>query len=219
LATIEQLFAEAYRLRMVRGLERLLGVAGFDLVAGVDEAGRGCLAGPVVAAAVIADPRRSLPGVDDSKRLTAAARERLEEKVQQASLAWAVAEVSPRVIDRINILEATRRAMLQALGELDPSPDCAVVDAVPLRRLSIPCLPMVRGDSVCYAVACASILAKVARDRIMQQLDHHYPHYGFAKHKGYGAPAHLQALREYGPSPVHRLTFGSVLPRRQEGVG
>jgi ribonuclease HII len=203
---------------MVRGLERLLGVAGFDLVAGVDEAGRGCLAGPVVAAAVIMDPRRSIPGVDDSKKLTAAARERLEEKVQQASLAWAVAEVSPRVIDRINILEATRRAMLQALDELDPAPECAVIDAVPLRRLTIPCLPMVRGDSVCYAVACASILAKVARDRIMQQLDHRYPHYGFAQHKGYGAPSHLQALREYGPSPVHRLTFGSVLPRRQEGV-
>lgn len=216
MATIEQLLAEAYRLRLVRGLERLLSLAGFEHVAGVDEAGRGCLAGPVVAAAVIVDPHRSVPGVDDSKRLPPEAREQLAAEIRRTALAWAVAEASPGVIDRINILEATRRAMRQALDELDPAPDCAVIDAVSLREPRCLCLPVVKGDSVCYAVACASILAKVARDRIMQRLDRRYPHYGFAAHKGYSVPAHLEALRHHGPSPHHRLTFRSVLPRRQE---
>ncbi len=213
MATVEQLFAETYRLSILRRLETLLGTWGYLLVAGVDEAGRGCLAGPVVAAAVIPDPSRCLPGVDDSKRLTAAQREKLERAIRDSALAHAVVAVAPSVIDRINILEATRHAMRQALTRLRPLPDCAIIDAVPLRGAPCPCLPLVKGDSRSYAVAAASILAKTARDRMMVDLDARYPQYGFAEHKGYGAPYHRQALQDYGPCPAHRLTFKSVLPR------
>lgn len=210
------LFAEAYRLRLMRGLEDWLAGCGFCRVAGVDEAGRGSLAGPVVAAAVIADCRSSVPGVDDSKCLTAAERERLAQAIRATAVASAVIAVSADVIDRINILEATRRAMCQAVSSLRPEPDCAVVDAVSLSGFRFPCLPLIRGDSVSYAIACASILAKVERDRMMTELDREYPAYGFALHKGYGVPEHLQALETFGPCPVHRLTYKPVLPRLGE---
>jgi len=208
--------AEAYRLSLLHGLEEALGLAGFEHIAGIDEAGRGCLAGPVVAAAVIVDRERRLPGVDDSKGLSPARREMLAGEIRTTALAWSVVPVGPEVIDRINILEATRQAMATALEELEPAPDVVVVDAVALPGDRIPCLPLVRGDRVSYAVACASILAKTERDRMMVELDRRYPYYGFAEHKGYGAKSHLQALEEYGPSPEHRLTFRSVLPRTSE---
>ncbi|HYU35315.1 MAG TPA: ribonuclease HII [Thermoanaerobaculia bacterium] len=207
------LFAEAYRLRLLRGVEDLLARSGFCRIAGVDEAGRGSLAGPVVAAAVIVDPRSAVPGVDDSKCLDAACRERLSVAIRRSAVAWAVVPVPPDVIDRINILEATRQAMRQSLARLSPSPDVAVIDAVALAGLGIPFLPLIRGDSVSYAVACASILAKVERDRMMVELDGRYPQYGFATHKGYSVPEHLRALETYGPCPEHRLTYGPVLPR------
>ncbi len=207
------LFAEAYRLRLLRGLEDWLARCGFCRIAGVDEAGRGSLAGPVVAAAVIVDPRCAIPGVDDSKCLDAACRERLAASIRASALAWAVVPIPPDVIDRINILEATRQAMRQSLARLAPSPDIAVIDAVALSGLGIPFLPLVRGDSVSYAVACASILAKVARDRMMTDLHRQYPMYGFASHKGYSVPEHLRALEAYGPCPEHRLTYAPVLPR------
>ena len=207
------LFAEAYRLRLLRGLEDLLARCGFCRIAGVDEAGRGSLAGPVVASAVIVDPRCAVPGVDDSKCLDAACRERLAAAIRASALAWAVVPIPPDVIDRINILEATRQAMRQSLARLSPSPDIAVIDAVALSGLGIPFLPLVRGDSVSYAVACASILAKVERDRMMVELDGQYPQYGFASHKGYSVPEHLRALEAYGPCPEHRLTYAPVLPR------
>lgn len=207
------LFAEAYRLRLLRGLEDLLARCGFCRVAGVDEAGRGSLAGPVVAAAVIVDPRCAIPGVDDSKCLDAACRERLAASIRASALAWAVVPIPPDVIDRINILEATRQAMRQSLARLSPTPDIAVIDAVALSGLGFPFLPLVRGDSVSYAVACASILAKVERDRMMVELDRQYPQYGFASHKGYCVPEHLRALETYGPCPEHRLTYAPVLPR------
>jgi ribonuclease HII len=207
------LFAEAYRLRLLRGLEDWLGACGFCRVAGVDEAGRGSLAGPVVAAAVVVDPRSAVPGVDDSKCLTAPERERLAGAIRATALAFAVVAVSADVIDRINILEATRRAMAKAAARLHPAPDCVVVDAVCLSGLRVPCLSLIRGDSVSYAVACASILAKVERDRMMADLDRDYPQYGFGTHKGYGVPEHLQALETFGPCPVHRLTYRPVLPR------
>jgi ribonuclease HII len=207
------LFAEAYRLRLLRGLEDLLARCGFCRIAGVDEAGRGSLAGPVVAAAVIVDPRCAIPGVDDSKCLDAACRERLAAAIRASAVAWAVVPIPPDIIDRINILEATKQAMRQSLAGLSPSPDIAVIDAVGLSALGIPSLPLVRGDSVSYAVACASILAKVERDRMMVELDGQYPQYGFAAHKGYSVPEHLRALQTYGPCPVHRLTYGPVLPR------
>jgi ribonuclease HII len=211
-----QLVSEAYRLRLLRGVEERLAMAGFCRVAGVDEAGRGCLAGPVVAAAVLLQPQHTLPGVDDSKRLAVGDREKLAERICGSALSWSVQAVPPATIDRSNILAATRQAMNQALLELKPSPDCAVVDAVKLTQLPFPCLGLVRGDSLSYSVACASIVAKVERDRYMQQLDRQYPQYGFARHKGYAAAEHRRALRQYGPSPEHRLTFHSVLPTVEE---
>jgi len=124
-----------------------------------------------------------------------------------------VVEVPPDVIDRINILEATRLAMRRALARLRPDPDCVLIDAVPLPGLGFPCLPLIRGDAVSYAIACASILAKVARDRRMVEMHDSWPQYGFAAHKGYSVPEHLQALATYGPCPIHRLTYRPVLPR------
>ncbi|MEE8137878.1 MAG: ribonuclease HII [Thermoanaerobaculia bacterium] len=218
MATIEQLMAEAFRLRLLAGLDDLLEACGFSAVAGVDEAGRGCLAGPVVAAAVIPDSRRRLPGVDDSKVLSPQTRERLRQSICRTAIGWSVASASPATIDRVNILEATRAAMVQALDSLHPGPDCVIVDAVALPARGYPCLPLVRGDGFSYAVACASILAKVERDRIMRELDLEYPFYGFARNKGYAAEEHRRALAEFGPSPIHRLTFRSVLPRRAEVI-
>ena len=153
-----------------------------------------------------------VPGVDDSKNVGSPQRERLAAAIRRAHRVSAVAAVSPRDIDRMNILEATRQAMRQALAALEPAPDLALIDAVRLTGLSFPCLPIIRGDQISYAIACASIVAKVARDRMMVELDRSYPHYGFASNKGYGALAHRQALSDYGPSAVHRLTFRSVLP-------
>jgi ribonuclease HII len=213
MATMAQLLAETFRLGLMRGLEDLLRGGGYGRIAGVDEAGRGSLAGPVVAAAVVVEPDRAVPGVDDSKALSAAQRSRLADAIRRAHPVSAVAAVSPREIDRINILEATRRAMRRCLCSLRPAPDLALIDAVALSRdFAFPSLSVIRGDQISYAVACASILAKHERDQIMIELDGRYPHYGFADHKGYGAARHRQALREYGPCPVHRLTFRSVLP-------
>jgi ribonuclease HII len=209
------LFAEACRLRLMRRLEDWLAGCGYCRVAGVDEAGRGSLAGPVVAAAVLVNPHCAVPGVDDSKVLTAAERERLAAAIRATAFASAVVAVPADVIDRINILEATRRAMAQAVSSLRPEPDCVVVDAVLLRGFQVPCIPLVRGDAVSYGVACASILAKVERDRMMSELDGQYPGYGFAVHKGYGVPEHLLALETYGPCPIHRLTYKPVLPRME----
>lgn len=213
---MQELFAEAYRLRLLRGLEELLAQAGYSAVAGVDEVGRGALAGPVVAAAVVPHPERCVPGVDDSKCLDAAEREALAAAIRDSCLGWAVAAVGPADVDRLNVLEATRLAMRRALAELVPRPGFVVVDAVALPGLGCPQLPVVRGDAVCYAVACASIVAKVHRDGLMVALDREYPSYGFARHKGYGVPEHLKALETFGPAPVHRLTFQPVLPRLPE---
>jgi ribonuclease HII len=210
-----ELFLEAYRLHLLRGLEGRLARSGYGLIAGVDEVGRGSLAGPVVAAAVIIGTRHLIPGVDDSKCLTPPERERAAAAIRATAVAAAVAAVPPDVIDCVNILEASRQAMCDALSRLRPAPDCAVVDAVRLSGFGFPCLPVIRGDCVSYAVACASILAKVERDRMMVELDGQYPQYGFAAHKGYSVPEHLEALSAYGPCPVHRLTFRSVLPRTE----
>lgn len=210
------LIAELYRLHLARGLEGLLYGSGYGRIAGVDEVGRGCLAGPVVAAAVIVDPRRLVPGVDDSKRLTAERREELAELVRANALGWGVAAVDAETIDRVNILQATRRAMAAALAALEPPPDICLIDAVRLDGLPFPSLPVIRGDQISYAVASASILAKVDRDRRLTELDRVYPQYGFARHKGYAAREHLEALTEYGPCPAHRLTFRSVVPRVAE---
>lgn len=219
MASIEKFATELYRLRLLTGVDELLAAGGFERLAGVDEAGRGCLAGPVVAAAVLTDPARPpVPGVDDSKALTPELRAELAAHIRATAVAWAVADAPAETIDRINILEATRLAMMRALVGLAPQPDCAVVDAVPLRGLGFPCLGLVKGDALSYAVACASILAKVERDRLMRDLDKVYPHYGFAQHKGYAAPEHLEALRAYGPCAEHRLSFHAVVPREGDEI-
>ena len=211
-----QLGLEAYRLHLLRRLDDQVRFLGWSRVAGVDEAGRGCLAGPVVAAAVIVDERHTLPGVDDSKMLKAADREKLAGWIQSTAEAWGVGTATPGEIDQVNILEATRLAMRRALLGLALRPDCVLVDAVRVSDLPYPCLSLVRGDLVSYSVACASILAKVERDRQMEELDTVYPQYGFARHKGYAAAEHRRALVDFGPSPEHRLTFRSVLPRQTE---
>ena len=214
--TLAHLGAEAYRLHLLRGLEGQLALCGFQRVAGVDEVGRGSLAGPVVAAAVVPAAGSVIPGVDDSKRLSAGQRRRLARRIRDSARAWSVVPVSPAAIDRMNILEATREAMTRAVSALVPAADAVLVDAVALPRGPVaafpPAFPLVRGDGLSYAVACASILAKEERDRMMRELDRSYPQYGFADHKGYGAARHLAALREFGPCPQHRLTFRSVLP-------
>jgi len=215
---MQPLLAEAFRLHLMRGLEEELWHAGYRRIAGVDEVGRGSLAGPVVAAAVVVDPDRLVPGVEDSKRLRAEEREKVAAAIRRSCLAWGVKSVPARVIDRSDILQATRSAMRDALDGLFPPPDSAVIDAVALEGLPFPSLSLVRGDAVSYAVACASIVAKVERDRMMKEWDVLYPQYGFAQHKGYGAASHRHALATYGPSPIHRLTFRSVVPRAGQGA-
>ena len=205
----------------MRGLEDQCAAAGYELVAGIDEAGRGCLAGPVVAAAVVVDPNCLIPGVDDSKRLSAEQRERLARTIRQKAVAWATGVGDAALIDRVNVLEATRWAMRLALRSLTVRPAVALVDAVPLdpvevRGAAVPTLPLVRADSLSFAVACASIVAKTTRDRMMAAYDRQYPGFGFASHKGYASARHRAALRELGPTPIHRLTFRSVLPGRSE---
>ena len=212
------LCCELFRLELLQELEVRLRQTGFGAVAGVDEAGRGCLAGPVVAAAVIPDPSLAIPGVDDSKRLDAAARARLAAEIRRTAVACSVAFIPAETIDRINILEASRLAMRRAVGTLRPAADCVVTDAMPLPGLDVPCLPVVKGDALSYAVACASIVAKSERDAAMAALDAELPWYGFAGHKGYGAPDHLEALARFGPSAEHRLTFRSVVPRRGDST-
>jgi ribonuclease HII len=211
---IGRVCGEYFRLGLMRELEDALGRAGLSPIAGIDEAGRGCLAGPVVAAAVIPG-EAVLPGIDDSKKIPAELRDVLAEAVRATACAWAVVAVPASAIDAGDILRATRLAMLGALNQLATRPGAVVTDAVALPECGLPCLALVKGDALAYAVACASILAKSARDRMMVELDRRYPHYGFARHKGYGAPEHLAALERHGPSPVHRLTFGPVVPRRE----
>ena len=190
------------------------------LIAGVDEAGRGCLAGPVVAGAVILPPDYDLPGLTDSKKLTAARRNVLAAAIKTQAVAWAVAMVWPGEIDRINILQATFAAMAKALAHLRHTPSVARIDGnkvIPLARLGhlAGCIEqeaIIGGDLTIPAISAASILAKTARDRLLDVYDRRYPGYGFAAHKGYGVAVHLAALRSLGPCPIHRLTFRGVLP-------
>ena len=180
------------------------------LVAGVDEAGRGPLAGPVVAAAVILDPAVRVAGLADSKRLSAQSREELDLAIREHAISFAVARVEAGVIDAINILQATMRAMREAVGRLDPAPDEVLVDGNRCPDLPCPARAVVRGDASVAAISAASILAKVARDREMIEMDRRYPEYGFARHKGYGTRAHRDALARLGPSPIHRASFAPV---------
>ena len=178
------------------------------LVAGIDEAGRGCLAGPVYAAAVILDGRHGIRGLDDSKKLKAAERDRLFDLIQQRAVAFAIARAELDEIERLNILHATMLAMQRAVAALQPAPLQCLVDGNRLPpMLPCPATAVVDGDAIHAPIMAASILAKVARDREMQRLDVEYPGYGFAQHKGYGTPDHLQALRRLGVCALHRLSF------------
>ena len=187
---------------------------GYSFIAGVDEAGRGCLAGPVVAAAVILPLNEEiatlLTGVRDSKQMTALARERLFAVIQQHALAVAVGVGSVELIDRRNILQATKQAMKDALAQLSPAPQALLLDALYLRDISLPQRSLIKGDARCLSIAAASVIAKVTRDRLMLQLHQEYPAYGFDQHKGYGTPAHLAALQEHGATEHHRQSFAPV---------
>lgn len=180
------------------------------LVAGVDEAGRGPLAGPVVAGAVILDPRNPIEGLQDSKRLTAARREHLYGEIQQKALAWAVAHADVGEIDRINILQATMLAMQRAVEALQPAAEFALIDGNRCPSLACPAQSVVKGDSRVAAISAASIMAKVTRDREMLSLDRQYPGYGLAQHKGYPSKAHIEALERLGVTPVHRRSYAPV---------
>ncbi len=183
---------------------------GYRLIAGIDEAGRGALAGPVVAAAVILPMGVRIDGVDDSKKLSPEKRERLFDVIMSQALRVGVGMAGHRVIDRINILQATRLAMQEAVGKLSPQPDYLLIDGITTIASPLPQKTITKGDSLSLSIAAASIIAKVSRDRLMRELDQKYPGYGFAGHKGYGSSDHLEAIRRLGPSPVHRLTFGGV---------
>ena len=191
----------------MRTLENALRRVGFVHVAGVDEVGRGCLAGPVVAAAVVLHPDRHVPGVCDSKAVQAPERERLYEKILAAAVAWAVAAADPAEIDRINIHQASLRAMQRAVLALAPLPDIVLVDAFRVPDLPMAQRGVLHGDRRCSAIAAASIVAKVTRDRQMLELHDRDPRYGFDRHKGYATRDHLDAVSRFGYSDVHRRSF------------
>ena len=189
--------------------ERRAQKLGFRVIAGADEAGRGCLFGPVYAAAAVLDPKKPIRGLNDSKQLTAAEREKLAAEIRSKAKSFAVAAASVAEIRRLNIYHASRLATKRALLGLGVSPDYALLDFL---RIDLPIeqLPLKKGDARSRSIAAASILAKVARDEAMQKWDGHYPQYGLAKHKGYGTPEHLAALTEFGPTPQHRFAYEPV---------
>ena len=175
--------------------------------AGIDEAGRGPLAGPVCAAAVLLPEGLVIPGLNDSKKLTAKKRDALYDIICESAVAFGIAFATVEEIEALNIKGATYLAMNRAVADMEPAPVLALVDGNDKNELDIPAIKVVKGDSLCASIAAASVLAKVTRDRYMDDMDALYPQYGFARHKGYGTAAHYAALREYGPSPIHRPTY------------
>jgi len=193
--------------------EKNLWQLGYSFIAGIDEAGRGPLAGPVVAAAVV------LPGefdadwkplVNDSKQLSPALRETLYPRIIEVAIAFGIGSSDAQIIDSRGIVKATRLAMKKAVDQLDPAPDFLLVDYLHIPEIKLPQKGITHGDCLCFSIACASIIAKVARDRAMVELDKVYPEYKFAEHKGYGTPEHLECLQRFGPSPIHRCSFQPV---------
>ena len=193
--------------------EDKLRAQGYELVAGIDEVGRGALAGPVVAGAVILPHPASSPWftlVRDSKELNSGRRESLFDLINKEAIAVGIGIVPSQVIDSVNILKATKIAMMQAVEKLSQQPNFLLIDRIGLSQCSIPQRGITRGDKVCLSIACASIIAKVTRDRMMEEFDKKYPGYGFARHKGYGTGSHISCLQKLGPSPIHRLYFAPV---------
>ena len=188
-------------------LENELRTPDAEPLCGVDEAGRGPLAGPVCAAAVMLPPGLEIPGLNDSKKLSEKKREALYDTIIAQALSYGIAFASEQEIDEINILQATFLAMERAMAQLTPPPELALIDGNRSKDFGLPVRTIVKGDSLSASIAAASILAKVTRDRLMEQYDEQYPQYGFAVHKGYGTKRHYAALREYGPCPIHRQTF------------
>ncbi len=205
---------EKKRIRLEKELERTRGMLVYEerfrekgLIGGIDEVGRGPLAGPVVAACVILPADHPVLYLNDSKKLTERKREELYAVLMEESVSWSIGMESWEVIDEINILQATYSAMRKAIGSMDPAPDFLLNDAVTIPKVSIPQCPIVKGDSKSCSIAAASIIAKVTRDRLMQDYDRIYPGYGFARNKGYGTKEHIEALKRLGPCPIHRRSF------------
>ena len=199
---------EIERLNLLKKDENELYNQGIKYIAGIDEAGRGPLAGPVVVGCVIMPKDSFIEGVNDSKKISEKKREKLYEQITSEAIAWNVGIVSQEEIDELNILVATKKALTMAIQGLEIKPDLILVDALNnINTLGIPFKSIIKGDAKCYSIAAASIIAKVTRDRIMLGYDEVYPQYGFAKHKGYGTAQHIQALKEYGPCILHRKSF------------
>jgi ribonuclease HII len=198
---------EQLRLDKMLEYERALYAKGYEFVCGIDEAGRGPLCGPVVAAAVILKKDDHIEGVNDSKKLTEKKREELFEIIKERAVAWSVGIVDEETIDRINILEATRLAMKKAVEGLREKPDFALVDAEKKVPIDVPYSPIIKGDALSESIAAASIIAKVTRDHMIIELDKEYPEYGFAKNKGYGTKEHTDAILKYGLCKAHRRSF------------
>lgn len=186
--------------------ERELRELGYSSIAGVDEVGRGCLLGPVYAAAVVLDPRKPIRGLNDSKQIHAERREVLRQRIMERAICWAIGTASCEEIDRINILQASRLAMRRAVEALRPCADYLLVDAVTV-EIALPQEAIIKGDATCQCIAAASILAKQARDEHLTHLSSLYPQYGLERNKGYGTPEHLTALAQFGPTPEHRRSF------------
>ncbi len=198
---------EIERLQNMLSYENAAMQEGYSFIAGVDEAGRGPLAGPVVAAAVILPKGLLIEGVNDSKKLSEAKREALFDIIKEKALTYGIAAVNEKCIDEINILNATKKAMTEAINQMKPKPDYILLDAVKLENIETKQVPIIKGDSLSLNIAAASILAKVTRDRIIREYDSQYPEYGFAVHKGYGTPQHISAIKKIGLCPIHRLSF------------
>ena len=199
---------EQERLEKLKEIEKEWYKKGAKKICGIDEAGRGPLAGPVVVAAVIMPEDSMIEGVNDSKKVSEKKREKLYDEITQNAIAWGVGIIDQKEIDEINILNATKKGLTKALTELVEKPDIILVDALTgIDTLGIPYQSIIKGDAKSYSIAAASIVAKVTRDRIMRQWDEAYPEYGFEKHKGYGTKVHIEAIKNYGICPLHRKTF------------
>ena len=205
-ARIRKIESEKERLIKMQQFERPLYEKGIKYIAGIDEVGRGPLAGPVVTCAVILKPDVLIEGVNDSKKVSEKKREKLYDVITNNCVAYGIGMSSEKVIDDINILNATKRAMIESVHNLSVYPEHLLIDAVNL-GIEIPITPIIKGDAFSISVAAASIVAKVTRDRMMMAYDEIYPEYGFAKNKGYGTAEHIEALKKYGPCPIHRISF------------
>ena len=199
---------EEERLKELKKIELDYHKQGIKYIAGIDEAGRGPLAGPVVVGCVIMPEDSFIEGVNDSKKVSEKKREKLYDEIINNAISWSVAVIGWHEIDELNILNATKKGVTECINNLETKPELILVDALKgIDTCNIPYVSMVKGDAKCYSISAASILAKVTRDRIMREWDEVYPQYGFAKHKGYGTKAHIEALKEYGTCPIHRKTF------------